>query len=41
MKIHFIEKELNQFEFSATHFINANDSYQGKDDNLVKGLFTF
>ena len=39
--IHLMEIKLNQFEFSATHFINANDSYQGKDDNLVKGLFTF
>ena len=36
-----MEIKLNQFEFSATHFINANDSYQGKNNNLVKVLFTF
>jgi len=33
MKMHFIEKELNQFEFSVTHFINANDLYQEKNNN--------
>ena len=33
LKIHLIEKELNQFEFSETHFINANDLYQEKNNN--------
>ena len=33
MKIHFIEKELNEFEFSATYFTNANDLHQEKNNN--------
>ena len=33
LKIYFIPKELNQSEFSATHFTNANDLYQEKNKN--------
>ena len=36
-----MEIKLNKFEFSAIHFINENDLYHGKDNNLVKALFTF